>query len=206
MSCRKWVVAAAVMFSLAAGCDRDSSPKHSEPNPNPPPHAPAATQPQASATEPATAPAETKPAVSTLTIDGQEYAFPPAKLTVTHDGQTVVARLYTLDPKEAINNDYRGNRYYLPMPLDIKSPQQITGAEWQFRAVSNEFANNDHGVFREGDQFIYQPQNVVVTFGGDMLFARIEIKGQFLEFSTHNANPRSVLITGTLLAPIEYKE
>ena len=61
-------------------------------------------------------------------------------------------------------------------------------------------------VFLEGDRIQYQPQNVIVTFGGDMLFARIEIKGQFLEFSTHNANPRSVLITGTLLAPIEYKE
>jgi len=197
-----WIVLTALAIGLAAGCDRTDS--SSKPNPGtggattPPTTSPASTQP---ATQPV--------AESHLTIDGRQFTFPPAKLRVSKTGDKITARLYTIDPKAALADDYTGNGYDLLMNLDdIAEPTEVYNAFWQYKSKSQEFSESPHGIFLEGSKYQLQPSDVTARFLGDMLVVRVQLKGQFLQFdqSDMKAAPHPVLVDGYVLAPVEYKD
>ena len=195
-----WIVVSAVAMGLAAGCDRaeSASKRNAGTATRPPATLPASTQP---ATQPA--------AESHLTIDGHVFAFPPAKLRVRKTGDKITARLYTIDPKAALADDYKGNGYDLMMDLDdITEPTEVYNAYWQFKTKSQEFSDSPHGIFLEGSKYQLQPADVTAKFLGDMLVVRVQLKGQFLEFDQSDVKsaPKPVFVEGYLLAPVEYKE
>src|SRR5438045_3131982 len=69
------------------------------------------------ANPPTTGPVVRAPSV--ILIDQKPYSFPPAILQLRNRDGQVSAILMSDDPKEAINEDYRGNSFYLEMPLQI---------------------------------------------------------------------------------------
>jgi hypothetical protein len=203
------LISAALVAGLIVGCDTARTKQSKTAPTTAPAFAEATTQPEWSPDAPATEPASTQPATSQLTIDNQVWKFPTARLRVSKSGNHVVARLYTNDPKSAINDDYKGNGYYLVMSLDdIREPQQIYTAQWQHKAHSREFVDSPSGIFLEGMKYQIQPFDVTAKFLGDMLLVRIDLAGEFLQFDSTDpsAPPKSVYVKGSLLAPVEYKD
>lgn len=203
------LAAAALVAAFACGCDTGTK-QHAKRAPTTAPSfVAAATQPDASTDLAANPPPTTQPDASHLTIGSQVWKFPPARLRVTKSGDHVIARLYSNDPRSAINDDYKGNSYDLTMNLDgIRQPQQIYTAQWQHHARSREFVDSPSGIFLEGVKYQLQPFDVSAHFLGDMLLVRVDIRGEFLQFDSADpsAPPKSVMVQGSLLAPVEYKD
>jgi hypothetical protein len=201
------LIPAAALAFLVCGCDTGVKQSKRQPT-TAPSFAVAATEPGETEVA-ATEPAATQPAASNLAINDQAWKFPPARLRVSKSGNHVVARLYSNDPRSAINDDYKGNSYDLVMNLDdIREPQQIYTAQWQHKARSREFVDSPSGIFLEGVKYQLQPYNVTAKFLGDMLLVRLELSGEFLQFDSTDpaAPPKSVTVKGFLLAPVEYKD
>jgi hypothetical protein len=200
------LIAILIVAGMGLGCDQ---PKSATPSPSPATTAPAtapATQPVAQA--PSTQPA-TQPAVSELMIDGQVYSFPGAKIRVGKSGSHVIARLYSDDPKAALDDDYKGNHYDVQMRLDdIADPQFLYTSAWQFKAPSAEYSDSPYGIFLDGMRYQLQPLDVSARFLGTMAQVHIDLEGQFLLFddSDKTAAPKAVYVKGSLLAPVEYKD
>jgi hypothetical protein len=205
---QNWPILLVIAAGLLVGCD---NPETSRPKQNPAPATqpttePATTQPITAA--PATQPA-TEPASSQLMIDGHAYKFAVAKLRVNKSGEHVVARLYTDDPKSALEDDYKGNNYDLLMRLDdIRNPQQVYMAVWQFKAPSREYVNAPYGIFLDGLKYQLQPLDVTARFLGTMFSVQVSLDGQFLMFDDADKSgaPKVVYVKGSLLAPVEYKD
>jgi len=156
----RWLIAALLAAGLAAGCDKGTSSTTTIPNPS--------TQP--AATEPSIQPATQPITESHLMIDGRPLAFPPAKLRVSKSEGQISARLYTIDPKAALADDYTGNGYDLVMKLDdIAEPAEVYNSFWQYKSPSHEFSESPHGIFLEGIKYQLQPADVSARFLGDML-------------------------------------
>ncbi|HSU66913.1 MAG TPA: hypothetical protein VLJ39_08585 [Tepidisphaeraceae bacterium] len=200
-----WLSVVVIAGSLLVGCDtRETSPAKTTP---PPPTTAPATQPVALA--PTTRPASTEPATSQLTIDGQLYKFPVAKLRVTKSDGQVIARLYSDDPKSALEDDYKGNHYDMLMKLDdIQDPHMVYMANWQFKAHSHEQVDTPYGIFLYGMKYQLQPLDATARFLGDMLMVQVALDGQFLMFddSDKTAGPKVVHVNGAVLATVEYKD
>lgn len=209
MLCQRRPIMLLIVVALLVGCDRgQSTPAQSIPAAAPA-TAPATTQPADSATLPATQAAATQPAISQLMIDGQMYKFPTARLKVSKANGRVIARLYTNDPKSALNDDYTGNSYDLKMQLDdLTDPHQVYTSVWQFKAPSREYVDGPYGIFLNGTKTQLQPSNATGRFLGDILMVRIDLDGEFLAFDSGDASapPRTVFVKGSLLAPVEYKD
>lgn len=205
-----WPIAIVVVLGLSLGCDsRNSTPTKS--NPTTAPTTVPSTQPvsDAATTQPVAAAPATQPAYSQLIIDGRVYTFPEAKLRVSKAGNAVVARLYTDDPKAALEDDYKGNHYDLQLRLDdIQVPQQVYMATWQYKARSQEYNDSPYGIFLEGMRYQIQPLDASARFLGTMLQVRIDLDGQFMLFddSDKAAAPKVVSVKGSLLAGVEYKD
>ena len=208
MTKKRWLVTIVLVAGWQLGCDSAApSPVKQAPT-TAPTTASVATQPQASAPVPTVAPA-TQPATSELLIDGQLYKFPVPKIRAGKSADHVVARLYTDDPKAALDDDYKGNRYDLQMSLDnVREPQQIYMSTWAFKAPSHEYVNAPYGIFLEGMRYQLQPLDASARFLGTMLMVQIDLEGQFLLFDNadKSAVPKTVFVKGSLLAPIEYKD
>lgn len=206
-----WLVAIVFVLGLSVGCDSRSP----APKPTAPTTAPTtvpSTQPVSSTatTQPVAAAPATQPAFSQITIDGRTYTFPEAKLRVGMSGGHVVARLYTNDPKAALEDDYKGNHYDLQLRLDdIPVPQQVYMASWQYQASSREYNDSPYGIFLEGMRYQLQPLNASARFLGTMLQVHIDLEGQFLVFDDADksgAPPKVAYVKGSLLAGVEYKD
>ena len=208
MTSKYWLLAVFLAAGWHLGCD-SGAPAPAKPTSSAAPTtAPATTQASASADGLDVAP-WTQPATSELFINGQIYKFPVAKLRVARSADHVVARLYTDDPKAALDDDYKGNRYDIQMSLDnVHEPQQVCMASWQHRAMSHEYVNTPYGIFLEGMRYQLQPLNASARFLGTMLMVQVDLEGQFLLFDNtdKSAVPKTVFVKGTLLAPIEYKD
>jgi hypothetical protein len=204
---QNWPLLVALTAGLIAGCD---NPKASTFKPG----SASTTQPttvpstQPVSVAPATQPAP-EPATSQLTIDGKVYKFAPAKLLVNKTGNHVIARLYTDDPKSALEDDYKGNNYDLQMRLDdIHDPQQVYMSVWQYKAPSREYVNAPYGIFLDGLRYQLQPLDVTARFLGTMTMVQVSLDGPFLMFddSDKSGAPKVVHVQGSLLAPVEYKD
>jgi hypothetical protein len=210
-------LALAGLIILLAGCDSRQEPGRQTPATLPtatssaaPANSFPATMPAATeASSDAAPPISTQPASSQLTIDGRVFSFPSAKLRVGRGDQSVVAYLYSDDPKAALKDDYVGNHFELMMKLeDVQDPHQIYMASWQYKAPSRDYINEPYGIFLEGMKYQLQPLDVSAHFLGDMLRVRIDLEGQFLMFenTSKSTAPRTVYVKGSLLAPIEFKD
>ena len=202
----RWIIGL-MLVGAAAGCDSGTRTSAKQ-NPTTAPTTAPSADSDPTALAPTTAPSS-RPAVSELLIDGRPYTFPTAKLRVGKVNDRVVARLYTNDPKAALDDDYKGNHFDLQMKLDdVHEPQMVAMSVWQYQAHSREYTDSPYGIFLEGMKFQLQPYNVTTHFVGTMLMVQVDLDGEFLAFdlSEPNSTPKTVYVKGSLLAPIEYKD
>jgi hypothetical protein len=181
-----------ILFGLVlAGCD--DRPTAS----NPVAHKPSPDPEQTATTRSAGPPV-------VLIVDEQPREFPPARLVVESRNGKTVALLMSDDPKEAIDDDYTGNSYYLEVRFD-EEIDSLRDRVWQHQATSSDRADSPDGIFLEGNRKQLQPFDVKVHFehgksegGGDVAW----ISGTFTLFEEAPADgsrpppPRLVPVTG----------
>jgi hypothetical protein len=190
------------LVALLIGCDRAQT-------------AGPATQPSgtpqtssariAAANPPATAPVQRAPSV--VLIDQKPYTFPPAVLQVrTRDGQ-LSAVLMSDDPKDAIDDNYHGNSFYLEMPLDVTEVKDLPTFVYRYISPSNDKTDSPNGIFLDGNRLQLQPQQIQVKFEGDESNMILTLSGQFLMFDTRNDTlvPKQVAVGSRLEADVRKK-
>jgi len=144
---------------------------------------------------------------------GRPLQFPPARLRLVAKGdEPVTALLFSDDPKEAINKDWAGDRFYLQFPLQhVTDAQKVDGAEWWYQASASEHEESANGIFMKGDRFHFEPFNVRVRLEGKPINGggiSVQIAGQFFMYDTANPNtpPRLINVRGILLPKVETRE
>jgi hypothetical protein len=200
------LVCLGLLGAVAAGCERQTAP--------PPPaaaHAPA-TQParnntipplpkataQASSTEPA------QPTPAYMEIDERRVEFPPARLRVATRSGGVSALLMSDDPPQAINDDYRGNSFYLEMELPVQSTGDVSGTIARYEARTSERVDSRNGIFLDGGRLQLQPFDVSIEFDGTAPLMTTTISGTFLKFDTQDERsiPQLVSVRGQMFAAV----
>ncbi len=140
---------------VAGGCDR--------PQPVPSPTPPASTQAQLT-TLPASRPVERPVSIITITQpDGSDksIAFPASKLVLKEIDGKVHASLFSIDPPEALRDDYTGNTFFLEMTFDAPMAD-LDGAEFVYQNSQNDKPDDDTGIFLAGRKQILQPLEAAV--------------------------------------------
>jgi hypothetical protein len=143
---------------------------------------------------------------------GAPRQFPPARLRLVGKAdEPVTALLFSDDPKEAINKDWAGDRFYLQFPLQrVSDAHKLDGAEWWFQASASEHEETPNGIFMKGDRFHFEPFNVRVRLEGKPATGAmsVQIAGQFFQYDTANPNtpPRLVNVRGILLPKVEIRD
>lgn len=172
----------------------------------------ATTQPVTTDHQPAaSASAEPAPTASMLTVDHGQQWFPPAKLRMEKKDGTVVARLYSDDPKDVLMGKETVNSYDMLMVLNgISDPADISKAVWVDRSSSME--KQDHprfGIFLDTQHEVLQPMNVTVSFAGNAPRVKAIVQGTFALFHTSeqmpDAAPEMVNVIGVLDAVVDGK-
>lgn len=197
-----WVHFACILSILAViGCERKPMPRQGA-------EAGPATEPAlVSTTAPSTHPA-TEPTMSMMVIDERIYTFPPARLRVQQkrSGDPVVAVLFSDDPKNAIDDNYTGNSYYLEMTLDVASPDELGQAVWMYKAPSSSRMNSTSGIFLDGTKVQLQPLEVRVEFEPRGQEMGVMMQGHYLLFDGNDPNiGRMVQVSANLTAKVEKK-
>lgn len=212
---------AVVLASAIAGCDKPT-PRASRavspatrpatrPTTQPTPLTQATTRP--AAPQPTTAPqqqavATTEPAVSFLVIDGQLVEFPAAKVILVRKNGKLKARLFSDNPKSALEETYAGNSFYFDMPLepDAEQPGQWV---WRFKSPDSEASDSPNGIYLNGLRTHLQPFDVLVQMDGNSLKANVRVlpPSQFRAFEKGAAENNSVLVvvSGNLVADVVAK-
>jgi hypothetical protein len=115
-----------------------------------------------------------------ISIDQRRYEFPQAMLRVHQSGGHVVALLYSDDPKDALDDNYRGNGFYFQLPLDVPDTK-FDDDVWMNQAQSSDRVETPYGIFLDGHRRQLQPLDVRIRLrrmdAGSM---RVEISGTFL--------------------------
>jgi len=130
---------------------------------------------------------------------------------VAKGDEPVTALLFSDDPKEAINKDWTGDRFYLQFPLQhVSDVQKVDGAEWWYQASASEREESANGVFLKGDRYHFEPFNVRVRLEGKPATGglSVQIAGQFFMYDTTDPNkpPRLVNVRGILLPKVEIRD
>lgn len=193
-----FLLIAGLAMALGVGCDRTETSGTDKPR--------GRTSVADAATAPATTPA-TRPAIP-MTIGGEVFNFPAAKLRLAGKDGAITADLYSDDPKEAIEDNYTGNSFYLVMPLEGDDPQTLGEATWVYKAASGTArSETTTGIFLYGTKYRLQPLVVSVDILCAGPTARVIIRGQFLRFDTkQDGLPTPVSVSADIRATIEYKE
>lgn len=215
---QRWTAWAGLAAVLLVACDRrPENPARPVPAPAASPTvSPAPASHVAPVAQPVAAPAAAaEPASSSvLLVDGNLLTFPSARLKLSRGDGNLTAILYTADPRNAIDNDYVGNSYYLVMPLDVADPQELGTAEWHLKAGSEEEGNTTEGIFLNGLRMHLQPSDIVVRFTGTPSLVQVQFMGpqerpwsDFLLFdaSTSGSLPRHVQVSGSVFATVDSK-
>jgi hypothetical protein len=143
-----------------------------------------------------------------MTIDGTMVLFPAAKLRVDHADGKIVARLFSDDPKGALEANYVGNSFYLQLPLDeddakdVKSAADLSGVALKYQNPTHERDDTPYGIFLEGRRWVLQPADVNVTFAGAASPLDVQLSGKFLLFDSNDdtAKPKTAEVTAKLSA------
>jgi hypothetical protein len=196
---RLWVIAWIV---VGLGCNRaQTASTATQPSTN--------AQPSAVTIEPATAPA-TEPvarAPSVILIDQKPASFPPALLQIRdRDGQ-LTAILMSDDPKDAINEDYHGNSFYIEMPLEVTDVKDLPNFVYRYSSPSSEKTDSPNGIFLDGNRLQLQPSSMQARFSGDDSSMTVVLSGQFLQFPTREETTevKHVAVVGQLQAVVKQK-
>ena len=145
---------------------------------------------------------------------GTPHQFPAARLRVSGKGDDgVTALLFSDDPKEAMDKDWTGDRYYFAMNLQPMAEarrleDRLNGAQWGFTASASEREENRNGLFLHGDQMHLEPVQVWVQLEGQAPNVQVKIAGEFLQYDTSdpNAKPKRCQVMGILAPRVEIKE
>src|SRR4051794_29023465 len=167
------------LVALLVGCDRAQT---AGPATQPAGTAQASAARIASANSPTTAPAERAPSV--VLIDQKTYTFPPAILQVRNRDGQLSAVLMSDDPKDAIDDSYHGNSFYLEMPLEITEVKDLPTYIYRFVSPSSDRTDSPNGIFLDGNRLQLQPQQIQVKFDGDESTMTLMVSGYFLQFET----------------------
>lgn len=181
---------------LAIGCERKPVPA------NGPPSTPT-TGPTTEVVSDASTQPSTEPTASLMMIDQRIVSFPPAKLRVQQkrDGDPVVAVLFSDDPKNAIDDNYTGNSYYLEMTLDVANPTEVGQAIWMYKSPTSARTNSTNGIFLDGTRIQLQPLEVRVEFEPRGKQIGVMLQGHFLQFDGNDPNiGRMVRVSADLTA------
>lgn len=154
--------------ALAVGCDRGGDAPGQTSSVQLPPTSTTGPATQASlqmnsGTRPASQPSAEAPAAvrAVLMIDGQQMEFPPARIILTKKGSRMSARLFSDDPKDALDADYAGNSFYFEMPLEA-DPDQPGAWLWRYKVEQAEASESPNGIYLRGTKTHLQPFDVLV--------------------------------------------
>lgn len=141
---------------------------------------------------------------------GVAHQFGPARLHVSgKPDEPGTALLFSDDPKEAINKDWVGDRYYFSMALQqpLGEDKQLDGQEWRWTASLADKEETGNGIFLHGDQYHLEPVQALVHFEGLAPHLLVKIAGEFLQYDTTNPNapPKRCQVTGVLAPKVENK-
>jgi hypothetical protein len=158
--------------------------------------------PSPSATEAVEA-ADNTPPSSVMTIDRHLVQFPQAMLRIHQTDGHIVALLYSDDPKDALNNNYRGNGFYFQLKLDDVTDTKFDQATWIHQSQTSERVDTPYGIFLDGHRRQLQPQDVRIRLlpsASDGML--VEIAGTFLSVDPQDdlAAPQMVNVWAKLLA------
>src|SRR5207248_1810677 len=190
------------LVALVIGCDRaQTAGPATQPAGNPQ----ASAARIAAANPPATAPAQRAPSV--VLVDQKPYTFPPAILQVRERDGQLSAVLMSDDPKDAIDDNYRGNSFYLEMPLEITELKDLPTYVYRFVSPSSDRTDSPNGIFLDGNRLQLQPQQIQVKFDGDESTMTLMLSGQFLQFETRDDTvvPKRVAVISKVDAEVRKK-
>src|SRR2546430_13235265 len=149
------------LIALAVGCDRaQTAGPATQPNGTPQ----TSSARIAAVNPPATAPAERAPSI--VLVDQKPYTFPPAILQIRNRDGQLSAVLMSDDPKDAIDDNYHGNSFYLEMPLEIAELKDLPTYVYRFVSPSSDRTDSPNGIFLDGNRLQLQPQQIQVKFDG----------------------------------------
>ena len=100
-----------------------------------------------------------------LMVDDQPREFPAARLVVEQRNGKTVALLMSDDPREAIDDDYTGNSYYLELAFE-EQIDSLRDRVWEYQSLSAERVDSPNGLFLEGNRKQAQPVDVKIHFEG----------------------------------------
>jgi hypothetical protein len=213
-------VAATLFLVATMGCDRhrdtvagSSTTEHRGPTTNTsvaPTTLPATLA--AATTQPTTGPASNRPRAAMM-IDERRYDFPPAILRIKPKNDRLLVLLMSDDPKDALDENYNGNSFYLEMPVEAADVKDLSSAVWHYVAPSSDRTDTPDGIFLDGNRKQLQASNVTVHFEADATdpdhpkAMAVDISGTFLLFDTHDDNvpPKVVPVVAHLAAEVKLK-
>jgi hypothetical protein len=179
------------------------------------------TQPAAPLTRPSTLPittlpttapqarATTEPALSFLVVDGRLVEFPAAKVILNRKDGRIKARLFSDNPKSALEETYAGNSFYFDMPLEA-DPEQPGQWVWRYKSPDSERSDSPNGVYLNGLKTHLQPFDVLVQVDNQQP-RRVQVQvvppSQFRAFDKDGPADASRLVTvnGNLVADVVMK-
>lgn len=165
-----------------------------------------ATAPSAESPGAATQAAATLPAHAYLLVDGRPVEFPAAKIILTRKSDRLRARLFSDNPKSALEDDYAGHSFYFDVPLE-PDPEQPGQWVWRYKSPDSEASDSPNGVYLNGLKTHLQPFDVLVTADGaaaPRVGVEIVPMSQFRAFEkgAPPAASRLVMVSGKLSAEV----
>jgi hypothetical protein len=157
------------------------------------------------AAPPTTEPAERAPSI--VMIDQKRVTFPPAILQVRNRDGQLTAILMSDDPKDAINDNYHGNSFYLEMPLEVTDLKDLPSDVYRYTSANSERTDSPNGIFLDGNRLQLQPADIQVKFEGDNSPMNVTLAGQFLQFETHDDTiaPKRVAVIARMDVDVKKK-
>lgn len=134
--------------------------------------------------------------------------FPPARLIASAEESAVELRLFSDDPKEAINKNWVGDRYYFqfnPQSADAANLTKLDNATWRATASYDETEESQNGVFLRGDRYHLEPVDVLIRVEGDAPQVRVMVNGVFKRFDASDPAAKAAFfeVSGILMPKVE---
>lgn len=215
-----WLVSgvAAVLGCAIAGCNRSEQADHTPP-PGQEPAVPAPVSVPAPATQPISPKAylpsflyikevpdprksqTTEVAPADPAVWGPTVQFARARLSIVgKGGHALSAVLFSDDPKEALKDNWTGDRYLFRMPLRINDRKAIDGYRYRWTNSLEGADETDSGIFLRGDSEHIEPVDLDVQFVVDGSTVKVWLGGLFKQFDpgtgeTHWYHVRGIIHT-----------
>lgn len=165
-----------------------------------------ATQPTTSPTDPVAATLPAAIAGTQLMVNQTIQQFPAARMRIVTSGDHLAVVVYSADPDTAIDNDYKGNSFYMTLSLpDVKDASGLDGAEWRFKSVTSDVVDTTEGIFLDGFRYHLEPMDAIVKFEGVGPVVKLRLAGQFRSFDSSTPHQPGILtpVGGEIDATIE---